>query len=300
MKRKIIKIIIVLIIIILSFSYTIKWLDKVDLDLDKDVVEILLESSSNISNENRLINKFISVIRDTDMVDPVAIVLNNYNVEKVISEEENKEELEIKNEPIVYIYNTHQTEKYISSKEINLNYTVLDASYSLQKELKKYDIESIVEDASISDVLKTNNWNYAGSYKVSRMFLEKRKEDNPTLKYYIDVHRDSVNKEISTIVIGDKTYARTMFLIGLENESHKLNENVTNKLETWLNENYPGLSRGIYKKKGPGVNGVYNQDFSPFCILIEVGGEYNTFIEVENTIEVISEMIDYYIRSNND
>ena len=91
-----------------------------------------------------------------------------------------------------------------------------------------------------------------------------------------------------------------MFLIGLENENHKLNENVVSKLEDWLNKNYPGLSRGIYRKKGPGVNGVYNQDFSSLCILIEVGGEYNTFIEVENTIEVISEMLNYYIRSNND
>ena len=43
-------------------------------------------------------------------------------------------------------------------------------------------------------------------------------------------------------------------------------------LENWLNENYKGISRGIYRKKGKGVNGVYNQDFSSYCFLIEVGG----------------------------
>lgn len=300
MKKKIIKFIIVLIILLLSFSYTIKWLDKIDLDLDRETLELLLENTGNIKSENRIITKVVNVIRDTDLIDPVSLVLNNYDTKPLINEEQVEETFEIKNDPIIYIYNTHQTEKYLSFKEINLNYTVLDASYFLQKELKKYDIESVVEDASIMDVLRTNNWSYAGSYKVSRMFLEKRKKEHPSLKYYIDLHRDSVDKKISTTTINGKDYARTMFLIGLENENNKLNENVVSKLEDWLNKNYPGLSRGIYRKKGPGVNGVYNQDFSSLCILIEVGGEYNTFIEVENTIEVISEMLNYYIRSNND
>ena len=50
-----------------------------------------------------------------------------------------------------------------------------------------------------------------------------------------------------------------------------------------MNELYPGLSKGIYKKGGPGVNGVYNQDFSPYTILIEIGGYENTTNEVLNT-----------------
>jgi stage II sporulation protein P len=86
-----------------------------------------------------------------------------------------------------------------------------------------------------------------------------------------------------------------MFLLGLENTNYSKNENVLNDLENWLDKNYPGLSRGIYKKEGPGVNGVYNQDFSSNCILIEVGGHENTTEEVTNTIEVIARMLYEYI-----
>ena len=87
-----------------------------------------------------------------------------------------------------------------------------------------------------------------------------------------------------------------MFLLGLENNNYKANQKVMEKLETWLNVNYKGLSRGIYEKKGRGVNGVYNQDFSPNCILIEVGGEENTYEEVTNTMDVIAEMLYEYMK----
>ena len=65
-----------------------------------------------------------------------------------------------------------------------------------------------------------------------------------------------------------------------------------------ISEKYPGLSKGIYKKGGAGVNGVYNQDFSPYTILIEIGGEENTTTEVMNTTvalgEILSEVITEY------
>ena len=54
-------------------------------------------------------------------------------------------------------------------------------------------------------------------------------------------------------------------------------------------EKYPTLSRGIYKKGGPGVNGIYNQDFSSYTILIEIGGYENTTVEVLNSLLVFSE-----------
>ena len=72
----------------------------------------------------------------------------------------------------------------------------------------------------------------------------------------------------------------------------------TEELNNKLNEKYPGLSRGIYKKKGPGVNGVYNQDFDPNTILIEVGGEENTIDEVYNSCRAISIILTEYIRGD--
>ena len=97
----------------------------------------------------------------------------------------------------------------------------------------------------------------------------------PSLKYFIDIHRDSLKKDKTYIRIGDKDYAKVLFIVGLENENYNENLEFTNKINDKLNEYYPGLSKGIYKKEGPGVNGVYNQDNSRHTILIEIGGVEN-------------------------
>lgn len=277
---------------IVTFIFTIKWLDSYSIHLDEDTLDILLEESNNIDYQNRFINYTVKLLTNSKYLNPVEYVINKYDKDNdvpVISEKVN-------NKPIIYIYNTHENEKYSSGKEINIKYSVKDASNYLKEKLRKYNIESIVENGSITDVLNTNNWNYASSYKVSRMYLEKAKKDYSDLKYYVDIHRDSVSKKISTISINGKNYARTMFLLGLENTNYKSNQVFMEKLEKWLNINYPGLSRGIYEKKGKGVNGVYNQDFSSNCILIEVGGEENTYEEVTNTMDVIAQMFYEYMK----
>lgn len=202
-----------------------------------------------------------------------------------------------KKEPIVYIYNTHQSEKYTlnNSEPYNIIPTVMTTSYMLKEKLSEYNIESIVEESSVNEVLKKNNWKYASSYKVTRTFLEKAKKEYPSLKFYIDVHRDSVKRSITTKEINNVSYARVMFLLGLENENYEKNLKVIEYLNNEIEKKYPGLSRGIYKKKGPGVNGVYNQDFSENCILIEFGGSYNTIDEVYNTVEAIGQILGKYI-----
>lgn len=294
--KKYIKVLVFMIFLITSFIYTIKWLTKVDLVVDSSTLDLLLESNNNTKPQNKVINMVVDTIKNTELLNPVSIIINDHK-----DKSNNNEDIEVipiikeEKSPIVYIYNTHQGEKYNSTKEININYSVMDASFYLQKKLKEFGIESIVETSSIGDVLNTNNWNYATSYRVSRMFMEKEKNNNQSLEYFIDLHRDSVSKKISTVELNGKSYAKTMFLLGLENPNYRENKEILVKLENYLNKHYKGISRGIYEKQGKGVNGVYNQDFSKNCILIEIGGEENTFIEVENTIDVISEMLNRYI-----
>lgn len=200
-------------------------------------------------------------------------------------------------EPIVYIYNTHQKEEYTVEKNepYNITPTVLTTSYMLEEQLLKHGIKSVVEESSVSEALNKNKWKYASSYKVTKTFLQKAKEKYPSLKFYIDVHRDSVKYSITTKTINDKKYARVMFLIGLENKNYEENLKVTEAINNEVEKKYPGLSRGIYKKKGKGVNGVYNQDFSSNCILIEFGGNKNTIDEVYNTVIALGEIISNYI-----
>ena len=52
----------------------------------------------------------------------------------------------------------------------------------LEEQLLKHGIKSVVEESSVSEVLNKNKWKYASSYKVTKTFLEKAKENKERLK----------------------------------------------------------------------------------------------------------------------
>lgn len=214
------------------------------------------------------------------------------NISLVNNEEEVKS-----NEPLIYIYNTHDEEAYYNSylNPYNIVPDVKLASYYFQEKLKDLGIESVVEKRKIKDVLDKNGWNYRYSYNASRVYLEEASKNNPSIKYFIDLHRDSVGKNKTTTTINGKSYARVMFLVGLEHENYQKNLDLATRLNELISQFDSTLSRGIYQKEGPGVNGIYNQDFSSKAILIEVGGQYNTIEEVANTIEVIAKVLKDYL-----
>ena len=214
------------------------------------------------------------------------------NISLVNNEEEVKS-----NEPLIYIYNTHDEEAYYNSylNPYNIVPDVKLASYYFQERLKDLGIESVVEKRKIKDVLDKNGWNYRYSYNASRVYLEEVSKNNPSIKYFIDLHRDSVGKDKTTTTINGKSYARVMCLVGLEHKSYQKNLDLATRLNELISQFDSTLSRGIYQKEGPGVNGIYNQDFSSKAILIEVGGQYNTIEEVANTIEVIARVLKDYL-----
>ena len=198
--------------------------------------------------------------------------------EMVISQKENF--------PFIYIYNSHQTEEYAINNFIDFSITptVMMASYMLEDIFNKNGYYSMVEEGSIKNILNNNGCKYNSSYRASRILMENAFLQNGNLKYFIDIHRDSLSREKTYINIAGKDYAKTIFLIGLENENYLANLEFVERINIKMNEKYPGLSKGIYKKGGSGVNGVYNQDFSPYAILIEIGGIDNTTVEVLNSV----------------
>lgn len=201
-------------------------------------------------------------------------------------------------EPKVYLYNTHQLEEYSSKNVAQYNVTpnVMMLSYILREKLNDRNIPTIAEENNVSEFLKANNWSYSASYKATKLLLQDAKDKNPSLEYFIDLHRDSVKRNISATTINGKPYARILFIAGLENPNYQENLQFIEHLNTLFNTHYPGLSRGIYKKQGTGVNGVYNQDFSPRTILIEVGGVENTIDEVFATAEAIADVLERYMK----
>ena len=200
-------------------------------------------------------------------------------------------------QPKIYIYNTHQLEEYAKNKYEKYNVTpnVLMAAYIFREKLNGLGLPTIVEQTEINEILKMNSWKYYKSYDVTRMLINQAKKDYTSLEYFIDLHRDSVSHNKTYLKIGSKEYAKVMFIVGLENKNYKENLAFTEGFHEAINKKYPSLSRGIYKKQGKGVNGVYNQDIDKHVILIELGGVDNTIEEVTNTIDALSEVLFEYI-----
>jgi stage II sporulation protein P len=169
--------------------------------------------------------------------------------------------------------------------------------YKFKEELNKYNIDVDVETSDINNFLIINNLDYGYSYLASRYFIEE-KINNNNYDLIIDLHRDATNHDDTFININDIPCVKILFVVGALNENYEVNYHLAIKLNDMINEKYPGMSRGVILKKGPNVNGLYNQDLSDKMILLELGGNNNTEQEVINTINFISEVIGEYLYGN--
>lgn len=306
-----------IILFLLVFFYTFIFFQKINIPItNEEFLRNLLNQSnhhiSNNYNKKSILTKVMKFFSNINLDNPTTILNTTYTglVDSSFDELESLEELKANSEyindpypekeidkPRVYIYNTHQLENYSASNlaEYNISPNVMMGSYILREKLNDLGIPSMVEEGNVTEILNMNNWNYASSYKVSKMFMETAIKDYPTLEYFIDFHRDSVGRDITFKTIDGKNYARILFLIGLENPNYEANLKLAIELNNRLEEKYPGLSRGIYKKEGPGVNGVYNQDVSPNAILLEMGGVENNIEEVLNSTEAFAEIFCDYL-----
>lgn len=202
------------------------------------------------------------------------------------------------NSPVIYLYNTHQLENYSSDNLdiYGITPNVLMASYVLRENLNKLGLSTIVEETNMSDFLSKRGWNYAYSYQASRELIMNKKSKYSSLLYFIDIHRDSVGKNYTTVKIGDKNYAKVLFVIGTEHSNWQANNKLASNLKGLFDKYYPGIARGIMQKSGENVNGIYNQDISGNSILMEVGGVDNTIDEVYNTMDAIADILSKYIK----
>lgn len=295
-------------ITITSFICTYKYLNKVKLYSSNEefIMMLLNKSNHHIKYENNIINKVTKFISNINLKKPVTLLENSFNykysdnLELVYNDEYNPEELQTEHikdpnpteieKPLVYIYNSHQLENYSSTnyEAYNITPNVMMASYLLREKLNDLGINTIVEESDITEFIRINNWNYNYSYVASRYYIEDAINKNPSLNFFIDLHRDALSKANSTTNIDGKNYAKVLFVVGLEHANYQKNLDLANTLNQKIAFKYPNLTRGVITKAGANVDGIYNQDIHPNMILLELGGNENTIDEVLNTIEVIS------------
>lgn len=212
---------------------------------------------------------------------------------KLVSKNKSFERKENFKNPIIYIYNTHETEEYQRISN-SITPTVKTVSDILKEELALLEIPSLVEKRSITKEVKRRNLDYTGTYEVSFDYLKHSKKKYPSLKYYFDMHRDSVPSYVSKTVIEGKNYATIMFLVGTKNENYKKNDSHLKVMEKYLNKNYPGLVRSTYYQKHSGFNQFYDENM----FLVELGAEQNTLEEIYNSTSALAKAIKYYVEDS--
>lgn len=273
MKRK--NLILILIILFLFLYLCEEIMIK-----DKNTILSLLEINSN--KEEIIINKLANI--------------KNINANNIFSFLDIKEDLKKTNKeittiniketsPLVYIYTTHEKESYD-------NYNVKQASNYLKEKLEEYEITTISEDKSINEQIYKRNLSYPDTYTISREYLTLAKSNNKSLKYFIDFHRDSAGKSITTKTINNKKYATIMFILSTAHKNYQENEKCIKKIESYIKEDYPDILRNTYIQK----KYYYNEDYSKDSYLIEIGGPENTKEEINNTIEVLAKALKKYIK----
>ncbi len=315
-KHKLIKILILILVCYFSFESTTYYVLKSQLATsNEEFLQNMLRDSNHYllyqKSEENVIAKIGKYFMDFDLEQPLSLLgvptVEEQKKEEMVFQEDPDatfvsnpvEKTDVSSSPQVYIYNTHQTESY-SMKTLepyNITPSVMMASYLMKEHFQKAGIETIVEETNISDYMKEQGYQYAKSYVASRTFVESILKKYPDLKLIIDLHRDAIPHDSSTITIGEKNYAKVLFIVGMNNPNYQTNLSLAQSLSDLINQSYPKLSRGIMSKSGSNVNGLYNQDLNGNMILLELGANENTIDEVQNTVEAIVPIISAYLKS---
>lgn len=310
------KYLVYILIIYCVYNFTFTFLNKINLaNSNEEFITYMLNDSNHYIKYEKantdISAKVIKLFTNIDLKNPVSILQTSfydYSDNELVYDDnydtEDKKTTYIENpnpnntnNPRIYIYNSHQLENYKMNnlEEYNITPNVLMASYLFKEKLEENNIPTIVEETNMSEFMNSNNWKHKDSYTASRYLIRDTLEKHNNLELLIDLHRDAITYNSSTITINNKKYAKVLFVVGTEYSSYKNNLELANKFSSLINNKYPNLSRGVITKSGANVNGVYNQDLSPKMLLIECGGYENSIDEVLNTIEALSDIIKIYL-----
>lgn len=184
----------------------------------------------------------------------------------------------------VHIYNTHQSEEYNG-------FNVRDGARYLKECLTEIGYYCDVEENDFENYKSIHQIAYNKSYTVSKMYLQQAVAQNGNYDLIIDFHRDSVDRQYSTVTVNNKSYAKIMFVVGKSSGKFESVNSLCETLSAKANEYVEGITRGVMVKSSH-----YNQGDYEHTILIEFGGQSNTKEEVQNTIDIMALVIRDYLQ----
>ncbi len=191
--------------------------------------------------------------------------------------------------PLVAVYCTHNSEAYTPTEGLDKlegkNAGVFQAAYSIKLKLESLGIGTILCE-TIHDY---PSW--AMSYANSLASLKELKEAYPSLQVFVDVHRDVKPAGGTTVLKTEKgRAAKIMLVVGsdkrLEHPNWRQNLAFAQKIGEKLEGMAPGILRGVRVQ-----DGRYNQHFSPYGILLEMGSTENSLEEARFSAEIVAEVL---------
>jgi len=226
---------------------------------------------------------------------PIAYAANV--VTKEVTKEVNTETLDNPFDILLYFTHSHEAFHPIVEKSSGLKAVNYHASTNIMNVSALLTQHFQLNGASV-DVLpydnmkemKASGHKFHEAYTTMRPVLKKQLESK---KYdvIIDLHRDSLKREKTTIVSNGTAYAQIILVVGVEHENYKLNEAFSKAVSNEMNGMVPSISKGVLAKTHDTGNGIYNQDLSDRSLLVELGGIENTEEEINRTIAILSKAI---------
>ena len=210
--------------------------------------------------------------------------------------------VETAEDPInVLLYFTHIQESYqpIVEKKYGLKAVNYHPTANISN-VSDLVVEHFKLNGDSVDVLEFDNMEkmqISGAYSKIRPYLQKQLAENQ-YDVLLDLHRDSIKREKTTIKSNGTTYAQMTFVVGAEHVNYKMNEAFSRAVANEVNKLVPSISKGVLAKTHDTGNGVYNQDLSSHALLVELGGIENTEAEINRTIAVLAKAISTVFENN--
>ena len=285
MKKKLIVVVILILLYVSAFTFF------KDYELKRpnnDFVNRMLKKSNYYFYPNdiefKFFPRFLNFINNIDINKPLTIVEKKFYRTSNVNIEFGYIQNNIVDKPKVFIYSTHDTEKYSDGK------SVLEASALLQTKLNELGIMTIVSEKRVVEYLNANNLEYEDAYTVTREVVKDAISKYDSLELIIDLHRDAVPADVSKTTVDGKDYAKIMFVMDKRLTNIEFAKKLNNIILSKKN-----ITRGIYDKR----NYHFNQDLNDKVVLIEIGGNNNNFSEVENSIDILAQSIKELIDEKN-
>ncbi len=252
-----------------------------------------------------------SVSRDLSTNNPNGFALKNettynpdldilWNSPNPIEKTDKLYEKYTEDEPFVLIYHTHATESYNDTNDTG-------TFRSSDPERNMIAIGKTMADSLDARGIKTvhltemfDESSYNTAYHNSAAAVEDAIKSFPSLKYIIDIHRDSVTDEEGKCISADFTYkgetaAQMMFVVGTDEggSGHaEWRNNLTTALhlQSRLCAAAPASMRPINLRKAS-----FYQDKSAGALLVEIGTVGNTLEEAKRSAEIFAQALADYM-----